>query len=182
MRHDRDEEMSGTSTAATEREPTAPRWLHLARRAVAAGALAGIAFTMWNARAPSLADPYCSEVSVPFEAGFDASRSNANLALRLARAGERIRDNEFCVIQDGLSIGRIRLTTLRGAAKPVWDWNILTPEETPSWGRGSAPSLGEAKVAFDAVWERFYAGLTPAEIAHWHRQQDEERAAHQHGN
>jgi hypothetical protein len=46
---------------------------------------------------------------------------------------------------------------------------INPPLPIPPWGTGSEDSLDQAKAAFRAAWEKFYATLTPA---HWHHHQD----------
>jgi hypothetical protein len=54
----------------------------------------------------------------------------------------------------------------------MWEWAITPHCRSPSWGVGRAPSLEQAKVAFRAARVKFYERLTPADIEHWHRQQD----------
>jgi hypothetical protein len=80
--------------------------------------------------------------------------------------------NDFCVFHDGRSIGRIRKNTEGRGHDAAWDWAINPPLAIPAWGHGSAPSLPEAKAAFAGAWERFYAGLTPDDIAHWRQLKD----------
>lgn len=82
-------------------------------------------------------------------------------------AGDTLKD-DYEVIHEGRSVGRIMLTTERAQ----WDWAINPPLPVPAWGHGSERSLDDAKDAFRAAWARFYASLTPESIAHWHHHQD----------
>jgi hypothetical protein len=66
----------------------------------------------------------------------------------------------------------IRQADERIGHNPGWDWTINPPLPIPPWGNGCADNLDQAKAAFRAAWERFYATLTPESIAHWHHHQD----------
>jgi hypothetical protein len=81
--------------------------------------------------------------------------------------GEKLA-NDFVVLFEGRSIGGIRQAQERVGHNPGWDWAINPPLPIPPWGNGSADSLEQANGAFRAAWERFYATLTPDDIAHWH--------------
>jgi hypothetical protein len=85
--------------------------------------------------------------------------------------GDRL-ENDYQVIREGRSIGRIREATERLGFNPGWTWAINPPLPIPPWGTGFAKSLDEAKAEFQAAWIRFYATLTPDDIAHWHHHQD----------
>jgi hypothetical protein len=81
-------------------------------------------------------------------------------------AGEEI-ENDYCVIYDGRSVGRIYKThRLNGSL--VWDWHVNPPLPIPSWCYGSAESLEAAKDQFKAAWEQFHVSLTPERIRRWH--------------
>ena len=86
--------------------------------------------------------------------------------------GDKI-ENDFVVIFEGRSIGRIREATERSGHHPGWDWTIqiLVPLPLGS-GHGSVAGFEEAKAAFRKAWERIYPTLTPEQIAHWHEIQD----------
>jgi hypothetical protein len=60
----------------------------------------------------------------------------------------------------------------RSGFNPGWTWAINPPLPIPTCATGFAPSLDEAKVAFKEAWARFYASLTPHDIAHWHHHHD----------
>ena len=94
------------------------------------------------------------------------------LTLRRTVIGGATINNDYCVFRDGRSIGRIREVTERAGFNPGWTWAVGVPLPIPTWANGFAPSLDEAKAAFKEAWARFYAGLTPHDIAHWHHHQD----------
>jgi hypothetical protein len=95
-----------------------------------------------------------------------------NLSLRpTIIAGEK-RPNDYCVIHEGRGVGRIRLADEQSWQGTAWAWHINPPLPVPPWCNGSADSLEVAKDQFKAVWERFYATLTPDDIESWHRTED----------
>ena len=85
--------------------------------------------------------------------------------------GEKL-DNDFVVLFEGRSVGRIRQADERIGHNPGWDWAINPPLPILPRGNGSADSLEQTKAEFRAAWARFYATLTPESIAHWHHIQD----------
>jgi hypothetical protein len=85
--------------------------------------------------------------------------------------GDRL-DNDYVVIREGREIGRIREATERSGINPGWTWAVNPPLPIPTWANGFAISLDQAKVEFKRAWDRFYATLTPHDIAHWHHHQD----------
>jgi hypothetical protein len=142
----------------------APRWLTLLRLGMAVAALAGIAWSISHTPAPRASDRLsCSDVGDPL---------GPKLTLLATVIDHHRAVNDFCVFHDGRSIGRIRKNTEGRGHDANWDWDINPPLAIPAWGHGSAPSLPEAKAAFAAAWERFYAGLTPDDMARWHQIQD----------
>jgi hypothetical protein len=68
--------------------------------------------------------------------------------------------NDYTVIFEGRSVGRIREATERTGHNPGWNWHINPPLPVPPWCHGSAADLGSAKVAFKEAWEKFRATLT----------------------
>jgi hypothetical protein len=82
--------------------------------------------------------------------------------------------SDYRVIRDGRAIGRIRLADERSDHE-LWEWAINPPLPIPSWAKGTAATLQDAKTAFQEAWRRFYATLTPADIERWHRDQDRAR-------
>jgi hypothetical protein len=142
----------------------APRWLTLLRLGMAVAALAGIAWSISRMPTHRAPDPVsCSDVGDPL---------GSKLTLLATVIDHHRAVNDFCVFHDGRSIGRIRKNTEGRGHDAAWDWDINPPLAIPAWGHGSAPSLPEAKAAFAAAWERFYAGLTPDDMARWHPIQD----------
>lgn len=76
--------------------------------------------------------------------------------------------DDYCVIHEGCSVGRIRLATERTGYGETWEWHVNPPLPIPPWGNGSATSFEAAKDRFRAAWERFYTDLTPERIRRWH--------------
>ena len=94
------------------------------------------------------------------------------LKLRPTVIGGDKLNNEFVVVSEGRSIGRIRQAEERYGHNPGWDWAINPPLPIPPWGNGSTDTLEQAKAEFRAAWAKFYATLTPEKITHWHHHQD----------
>ena len=90
--------------------------------------------------------------------------------LRLRRtciAGQYL-DDDYCVYDDGLRVGRILLhaSTPQGAQ---WAWRVNVKEPIPGWCSGRAATLDEAKAAFRAAWEQFRPSISAARMRH-HRE------------
>lgn len=85
--------------------------------------------------------------------------------------GDKLK-NDYVVIFEGRSIGRIREATERIGHNPGYDWTINPPLPIPTWCHGSELNFERAKIAFREAWGRFYATLTPESIKHWHDTQD----------
>ena len=98
--------------------------------------------------------------------------SEPALALRPTEIAGETRDNDFCVISEQRTVGRIREATERAGFNPGWMWSITVPLPIPAWGNGYADTFDEAKAQFKAAWVRFHASLKPHQIAHWHHHQD----------
>jgi hypothetical protein len=146
-----------------------PRWLTLLRLGMAVAAFAGIAWSISHTPAPRAPDPVsCSDVGPRLNVPMPDSK----LILLATVIGGHRAPNDFCVMHDGGSIGRVRKNTEGSGHDAPWDWAINAPVAIPAWGHGSAPSLPEARAAFARAWERFYAGLTPDDIEHWHQLRD----------
>ena len=84
-------------------------------------------------------------------------------------AGEKI-ENDYVVIHEGRTVGRIRLATER--APPLWTYSITVPLPVPPYAMGGGAGLEETKALFRKEWERFYAGLDAKSIELWHHTQD----------
>jgi hypothetical protein len=95
-----------------------------------------------------------------------------NLLLRpTIVAGDKL-ENDYFVIHEGRSVGRIRLASEGSHKGVVWTWHVDLPLSIPSWCNGTADSLEEATAQFKAAWERFYAGLSPERGRRWHLIED----------
>lgn len=86
-------------------------------------------------------------------------------------SGDELED-DYCVIEHGRSVGRIRLASERSSQGTVWEWHVNPPLPIPPWCNGSADSLDAARREFKDAWERFYASLTPERIRRWHLIED----------
>ncbi|EAQ35515.1 hypothetical protein NB311A_17104 [Nitrobacter sp. Nb-311A] len=86
-------------------------------------------------------------------------------------AGDKLKD-DYCVIHDARSVGRIRLASERSGRGEMWEWHVNPPLPIPPWCNGTADSLETAKNRFRAAWEKFYASLTREQIARWHQTED----------
>lgn len=151
----------------------APRQLSLLGLSVITVAIAGIGWSMLRMSEPQVPDLLsCSSSGSPFHARApDTATTGSELSLNVAFLGQFSQTTDFCVFRKGRSIGRIRIA--KGTPlKPDWQWEINLPLQIPPWGRGSTTSLPEAKEAFIRAWERFHAGLTPDDIAHWKKAPD----------
>lgn len=115
---------------------------------------------------------YAEQVGLPLENLWSRWQAYKELRLRLTVIGGETAPNDFVVMREGRSIGRLREATERYGHNPGWDWTINIPLPVPAWTHGSAASLEEAKLAFKEAWGRFFATLTPDDIAHWHETVD----------
>jgi len=68
------------------------------------------------------------------------------LELRPTVIGGDKLNNEFVVVFEGRSIGRIRRAEERYGHNPGWDWAINPPLPIPPWGNGSTDSSGAGQV------------------------------------
>ncbi|UGY23220.1 hypothetical protein HU675_0035475 [Bradyrhizobium septentrionale] len=84
-------------------------------------------------------------------------------------AGDKL-ENDFAVIHQGRTVGRIRLATERS---PVfWTYAITVPLPVPPDSSGGAADLEDAKSRFRDAWERLYCGLDRKSIELWHHTQE----------
>ncbi|GEC14234.1 hypothetical protein [Nitrobacter winogradskyi] len=86
-------------------------------------------------------------------------------------AGDKLKD-DYCVIHEGRSVGRIQLASEQSSQRTVWEWHVNLPLPIPRWCNGSADSLEAAKQGCKDAWEKFYASLTPERIRRWHLIED----------
>lgn len=101
--------------------------------------------------------------------------TDAPLILKPCVIGGETADGDYSVMREGRVVGRIRLSEDHVGRGKVWLWNITIPLPVPTWTSGSAESRGEARKAFREAWDRFYAELTPKDIALWHKTVDARR-------
>ena len=77
------------------------------------------------------------------------------LALRL------IDTNDYIVLEDGHTIGRIRLA--RGRSPSIWLWHVTVTIPGPPFG--DAKTIDEAKTRFKAAWLAFKDRVGPEVLA-----------------
>jgi hypothetical protein len=95
--------------------------------------------------------------------------------LRKTLIGGETKPNDYEVMHEGRSVGRIREAGERIGHAPGWDWTITIPLPLPAWGHGSEDGFDQAKAAFRKAWERFYSGLSAEQIERWHKTQNDAR-------
>ena len=95
-----------------------------------------------------------------------------HLTLRPNFIGETKLLDDYIVRRDLRPVGRIHHVNKGLTTNPAWEWGTNLPLATPWWCIGRASSLEDAKIAFLDAWTRLYDSFSPAQIAHWHEQQD----------
>jgi hypothetical protein len=82
-------------------------------------------------------------------------------------AGEKGKD-DYCVIWNGLIIGRILKVTAVGG-REAWNWGVSFPHkpQLPAH-RGQASDLEECKRRFRVMWGAIHRDLTEADVAAAH--------------
>jgi hypothetical protein len=82
---------------------------------------------------------------------------------RTVIAGQYLND-DFCVYDGGLVVGRILLhrSTPQG---PQWAWHVNLAVPIPTGCNGRASTLEEAKAAFRGAWERLKPTLSATRLA-----------------
>jgi hypothetical protein len=76
--------------------------------------------------------------------------TQTNLRLRRTVIAGTYCDNDWCVYENGRSVGRIYRTHAPGGGMH-WRWFVQVVGQVAS---GSAETLDEAKAAFRGAWER----------------------------
>ena len=91
-----------------------------------------------------------------------------NLRFRRTCIAGQYCDDDYCVYDDGLCVGRILLhrSTPQGAQ---WGWHVNIAEPIPGWCNGRTATLDEAKCAFRAAWQQFKPTISAARMKH-HRE------------
>lgn len=94
------------------------------------------------------------------------------LSLRPAVIGGETAPDDFEVIWDDLSVGRIRRTAAVGGEN--WSWGVILAHKPQyDWMRGGAATLEDCKARFRDAWSSVHGGLTEAEVG---QIRDEERS------
>jgi hypothetical protein len=96
-----------------------------------------------------------------------------DLFLRPAVIGGETKPDDYSVIWDNLTIGRISRYPGSGSGEK-WSWSagLSNLPQQPRW-RGLASSLKEAKAAFRLAWDEIRPELTPDNIREARHIQDD---------
>src|SRR3569832_1075916 len=88
-------------------------------------------------------------------------------------AGERGRD-DYVVIWDGLSIGRILKQPGVPHGRPNWSWGVHFPHKPqPPSHRGLCSDLEECKRRFRVAWAAIYHELTEDDVRRAHEEAEQ---------
>jgi hypothetical protein len=86
------------------------------------------------------------------------------LRLRRAVVAGAYRDDEYCVFEGGVRVGRIAPLRPRAPTGPQWEWRVSLPLPTPLWCAGRCETLDDARAAFRDAWARFKPTIGAARL------------------
>jgi hypothetical protein len=87
------------------------------------------------------------------------------LSLRKTLIGGETAPDDYLVIWDKLSIGRILRQPGVPAGRPNWSWGIiLSTKPQESWMRGICSDLEECQQRFRLAWSGVHRNLTDADV------------------
>lgn len=96
----------------------------------------------------------------------------SELFLRVTEIGGIKHADDYLVIWDGISIGRIIKQPGIPPGRPDWSWGVGFPHKPQlAWMRGIERDLEEAKRRFKLAWSGVHAKLTPEDIDEARRQE-----------
>jgi hypothetical protein len=99
----------------------------------------------------------------------DASET---IALRATVIADTRYADDYQVIWDGLSIGRIMKSSGVPSHIPQWSWNCYVHGKPGASANGTGVDLDDCKARFKVAWSRIRAGLTDDDIAKAHEYAD----------
>jgi len=100
----------------------------------------------------------------------------SDLFLRITEIGGIKHADDYLVIWDGISIGRILKQPGIPHGRPDWSWSVGFPHKPQqAWMRGMEANLEECKRRFKLAWSGVYAKLTPEDIQKAHQQAQYDR-------
>lgn len=89
-----------------------------------------------------------------------------HLVMRLTVIAGETAPDDYQVIWNGLSIGRIMRQHGMPPGRPNWSWSIIFAHRPQAaWHRGFGADLEEAKRRFRLAWSAVHPELTEADIA-----------------
>jgi hypothetical protein len=98
------------------------------------------------------------------------------LFLRPTEIGGIKHADDYIVIWDGISIGRILKQPGIPPGRPDWSWGVGFPHKPQqAWMRGMERDLEECKRRFKLAWSGVYSRLTPEDIEAARKQQTDSR-------
>ncbi|MBR0855508.1 hypothetical protein [Bradyrhizobium liaoningense] len=78
--------------------------------------------------------------------------------------GETVLD-DYQVIWDGISIGRILRQPGMPSGRPSWSWGIILPiKQQLDWMRGTCSDVAECQRRFKVAWSAVHPRLTDADV------------------
>lgn len=87
------------------------------------------------------------------------------LTLRKTVIGGQTAPDDYQVIWNGFSIGRILKHSGLPPGRPEWSWGIIFAHRPQlAWHRGHEPDLEAAKARFLLAWKAVHRELTQADI------------------
>jgi hypothetical protein len=100
------------------------------------------------------------------------------LTLRRTVIAGQYCDDDYCVYDDGLNVGRILLhrSTPQG---PQWAWHVNLNVPTAGGCNGRSASLDEAKSAFRQAWEGVKPTITDEKLSDLRDWQETEGKRHE---
>lgn len=88
------------------------------------------------------------------------------LSLRKTVIGGETAPDDWLVIWDGLSVGRILRQPGMPTNRPNWSWGVILPNKPQAdWMRGICSDLEECKRRFRVAWSAVHRELTEVDVA-----------------
>jgi hypothetical protein len=87
------------------------------------------------------------------------------LTMRLTLIGGETRADDYVVIWNGFTIGRIMKQSGLPPGRPSWSWSIIFAHRPQlAWHKGQGRDLEEAKKLFKLAWSAVHRELTPSDL------------------
>ncbi|MCK1402003.1 hypothetical protein IVB45_17630 [Bradyrhizobium sp. 4] len=87
------------------------------------------------------------------------------LSLRKTVIGGQTAPDDWLVIWNGISIGRILRQPGMPSGRPNWSWGVILPNKPQhDWMRGTCSDLEDCKRRFRVAWSALHPKLTDADV------------------